>query len=495
MAAQTSLELLVRLDLVLYCSCSHRKVAMRLILLPRLRRLLLSFVICSAVVPQIVICQGGWKNLPRILKRIAPPSFPQRDFPITSFGAVGDGTTDCSGAFKQAIDKCTRTGGGRVVVPKGIYLTGAIHLKSNVNLYVAKEAVIRFSTNPNHYLPVVFTRWEGTECMNYSALIYAFEQENIAVTGDGTLDGQGSDETWWSWKGSRGPGANNQNQNDARKKLLEMGDRGAPVKDRVFGDGSYLRPNFFQPYRCKNILVSGVTFKNSPMWFLNPVLCRNVSVIGVTTQGHGPNNDGCDPESCTDVLIKQCTFDNGDDCIAIKSGRNNDGRRVNVPSENIVVQGCTMKDGHGGVVIGSEVSGSVRNVFAEDCSMDSPILDRVLRIKTNAVRGGIIENIYVRNIKVGQVAEAVLKIDFFYEEGDKGAFTPIVRNIEMENVESGKSQFGVWIRAYERSPVTHVLLTHCVFRNVAEPNVLDNVKDLSLINVQTLYGQNPKSLK
>jgi len=443
----------------------------------------------------LCFAQTGWDAVPAILKRIAPPVFPQRDFKVTSFGAVGDCTTDCSSAFRQAISKCSAEGGGRVVVPKGTYLVGAIHLKSNVNLYISKDATIRFSTDPKDYLPVVFARWEGVECMNYSALIYAFEQENIAVTGEGVLDAQASDANWWSWKGNRANSAGKPNQNEARKKLVEMGEKDVPLKDRLFGDGSYLRPNFFQPYRCKNVLVEGVTFKNSPMWFLNPVLSKNVSIIGVTTEGHGPNNDGCDPESCTDVLIKNCTFDTGDDCIAIKSGRNNDGRRVNVASENIVIQGCTMKDGHGGVVIGSEVSGSVRNVYAEDCSMDSPNLDRVLRIKTNAVRGGVIENVFMRNVKVGQVAEAVLKIDFYYEEGDKGQFTPIVRNVEMKNVESGKSQFGIWIRAYDRSPATNISLDHCTFRDVAEPNVLDNVKNLSLINVETKYRANEKKSK
>ena len=468
---------------------------MRLCRSTRAVALFLVLLFCPSISRHVGFSQVGWEAVPSILKRITPPVFPQKDFDVTSFGAVGDGATDCSSAFKKAIEKCSADGGGRVVVPKGVYLVGAIHLKNNVNLHVTKEATIRFSTDPNKYLPVVFARWEGIECMNYSALIYAFEQETIAVTGEGVLDGQGSDASWWSWKGTRANTADNPNQNDARKRLVEMGEKGVPVKDRVFGDGSYLRPNFFQPYRCKNVLVEGVTFKNSPMWFLNPVLCKNVSVLGVTTAGHGPNNDGCDPESCSDVLIKNCTFDTGDDCIAIKSGRNNDGRRVNVPSENIVVQGCAMKDGHGGVVIGSEVSGSVRNVYTEDCSMDSPNLDRVLRIKTNAVRGGVIENVFMRNVKVGQVKEAVLKIDFYYEEGDKGSFTPIVRNVEMKNVESGGSQFGIWIRAYDRSPATNISVDHCVFKNVAEPNVLDNVKDLSLIDVQTIYQSDAKKVK
>jgi polygalacturonase len=425
---------------------------------------------------------AGWDEVPRIMERIKPPVFPKKDFDVTSFGAIGDGATDCSKAFEKAITKCNSEGGGRVVVPKGVFLTGAIQLKSNVNLYLAKEAVIKFSTDSKKYLPVVLTRWEGVECMNYSALIYAFEQENIAVTGKGILDGQGSENSWWNWKKGK---SDEQLQTPARKRLIEMGEKGVPVSERVFGDGSFLRPNFFQPYRCKNILVEGVTFKDSPMWFLHPVLCKNISIIGVTIEGQGPNNDGCDPESCTDVLIKNCYFNNGDDCIAIKSGRNNDGRRVNVPTENVIVQG--------GVVIGSEISGSVRNVFAEDCVMNSPELDRALRIKTNAMRGGIIENIYMRNVKVGQVAEAVVKVDFYYEEGDKGEFTPIVRNVEVLNVESKKSKFAVWIRAYHRSPATDIRIENCTFNDVAEPNVLDNVKGLSLLNVSMTMKSEKKS--
>ena len=169
------------------------------------------------------------------------------------------------------------------------------------------------------------------------------------------------------------------------------------------------------------MLIEGVTIVNSPMWEIHPVLCQNVTVRDVSIGSHGPNNDGCDPESCRDVLIEGCMFDTGDDCIAIKSGRNDDGRRVNVPSENVIIRNCTMKDGHGGVVIGSEISGGVRNVFAEHCRMDSPHLDRALRLKNNAVRGGVVEDIYMRDVTVGQVAEAVLTIDFFYEEGDSGS--------------------------------------------------------------------------
>ncbi|MCX6138718.1 MAG: glycoside hydrolase family 28 protein [Ignavibacteriales bacterium] len=453
------------------------------------KRLSLIFLFLAAtlcLLPVTSPCEErGWAQVSSILARINPPTFPDKDFDIPAYGAVTDGKTDCSSAIASAIKACSASGGGRVIVPAGSFLSGAIHLKSNVNLHLMKGSTIAFSTNPQKYLPLVYCRWEGVECMNYSPLIYAFEQENIAVTGEGTLDGQASNENWWSWKGNKEAGSGKPNQGEARKKLNGMGEKGISVSDRVFGEGSYLRPNFFEPYRCKNILVQGVTFKNSPMWFLNPVLCTNVSVLEVKTIGNGPNNDGCDPESCTDVLIRNCYFDNGDDCIAIKSGRNNDGRRVNVPCENIIVQGCTMKDGHGGVSIGSEISGCVRNVFIEDCVMDSPHLDRALRIKTNAVRGGVVENVFMRNISVGQVAEAVIKIDFYYEEGDKGDFTPIVRNVKVENVQCNKSQFGVWIRAYDRSPATGIWLENCAFSNVAEPDVLENIREFTSLNVKS----------
>jgi polygalacturonase len=448
--------------------------------------LLTVFAILASCSWQTARTEQGWDTLPKILEKIRAPEFPLRDFDITEFGAVGDGSTDCTEAIKNAIERCNASGGGRVLVQKGVFLTGAIHLQSNVDLYVAKGATIRFSTDPSKYLPVVYTRWEGVECMNYSPLIYAYEQENIAITGEGVLDGQGAPETWWSWKGSKEHGwiEGKPSQNAARKQLLEMGEQGIPVHQRLFGAASYLRPNFVQPYKCKNVLIEGATFKNSPMWFIHPVLCENVSVLNVTVEGLGPNNDGCDPESSKDVLIRNCYFNTGDDCIAIKSGRNADGRRVDIPSENIIVQECKMKEGHGGVVIGSEMSGGVRNVYAERCTMDSPNLERALRIKTNSVRGGVVENVFMRNVKVGQVADAVLRINFFYEEGDAGQFVPVVRRVEMENVESDKSRYAIWIKAYDRSPATDVRIKDCTFNSVSESNVIESVAGLSLINVK-----------
>jgi len=421
------------------------------------------------------LAYAGWEQVPRILSRINAPRFPNQDFNITDYGAVGNGQTDCTESFSKAISAAHKAGGGRVVVPAASFLTGAIHLKSNVNLYVSEGAVIKFSVDPQKYLPVVYSRFEGIECMNYSPLIYAFGQENIAITGKGTLDGQAGNDNWWRWK---------KTQSDDVKAQRNQGETGLLVQERIFGAGKNLRPNMIQPYKCKNILIEGLTIRNSPMWHIHPVLSTNVTVRNVKVIGHGPNNDGCNPESCRDVLIENCYFDTGDDCIAIKSGRNNDGRRVNVPSENIVIRNCRMKDGHGGVVIGSEMTGGARNIFAENCTMDSPNLERALRIKTNSVRGGTVENVYLRNITIGQVAEAVVKINFLYGEGDTGDYPPTVRNINLENTTSKKSKYALSISGYDRSPITGIHLKNCIFDNVDKPNVLVGVGKLILQNVK-----------
>jgi polygalacturonase len=426
-----------------------------------------------------------WLERDKILARIRPPVFPAREFDITKFGAAGDGKTDCTAAFRKAIAACAQAGGGRVVAPEGSYLTGPVHLRSNVNLHVSKGATLLFSTDPGKYLPPVFTRWEGIECMNYSPLIYAFEQQDIAVTGEGVLDGQAGNRFWWPWKGRANFGwkKGEPNQDAARDRLIAMAEKRAPVPERVFGNQDCLRPQFIQPYRSKNVLIEGLTIRNSPMWEIHPVLCTNVTVRGVTVVSHGPNNDGCNPESCRDVLIENCVFDTGDDCIALKSGRNEDGRRLAAPIENVIVRGCTMKDGHGGVTIGSEISGDARNIFAENCKMDSPNLDRVLRIKTNAMRGGVVENIYMRNVEVGQVADAVVHVDFYYEEGDKGPHLPVVRNIDVRNLSCKKSRYAVYLRGFPKAPIRGVRIEQCTFDNTAKANVAENVEALSFTKV------------
>src|SRR5690606_27625968 len=234
----------------------------------------------------------------------------------------------------------------------------------------------------------------------YSPFIYAYGEENIAITGKGLLDGNADKKNWWIWKGQwqHGWKEGMPEQSRDRKALYAMMQQKTDPRTRIFGEGHFLRPNLVQPFNCKNVLISGVKMINSPMWFINPVLCENVTIEGVTVASHGPNNDGCDPESCKNVLIKDCYFDTGDDCIAIKSGRDEDGRGIGRPAENHIIEGCDMKDGHGGVVIGSEIAGGARNIFAVNCRMDSENLDRILRIKTSSSRGGTIENIFMKDI-------------------------------------------------------------------------------------------------
>lgn len=414
-----------------------------------------------------------------ILARIVAPKFAPRDFPITAFGAVAE--ADCTAALAKAVAACHQAGGGRVVVPAGIWLTGAIHLQSNVNLHLAEGSTLRFNPEPAKYLPLVLTRFEGIECMNYSPLIYALDQENVAITGSGILDGSATWETWWAWNNSET--GRPTWQVAARQRLDQEGTAGVPVGKRVYGEGSFLRPNFIQPYRCKNVLIEGVTIINSPMWEIHPVLCENVTVRGVTVRSLGTNNDGCDPESCRDVLIEACVFETGDDCIAIKSGRNNDGRRIGVPSENIVIRRCTMKDGHGGVTIGSEISGSVRNVFVSDCEMDSPNLDRALRFKSNAVRGGVIEKIYVRDVKIGRVARAALSIEFDYEEGANGPHKPVLRDVFIERISSQSSGSVAIITAFPGAVIENVRVKDCTFLGVAAADLLKHSGSLSWENV------------
>lgn len=426
-----------------------------------------------------------WDMAKLIRARIKMPEIPDQEFVITDFNAVGDGQTDCTQAIADAIGAASAAGGGRVIVPGGVFATGPVHLESRINLHLEKGSKLSFIPEPDRYLPAVFTRWEGVELMGLSPLIYAFGKTDIAITGEGTLDG-GADEThWWPWKGIGKDKSNEsgRNQNAARTKLFSDAESGVPPEGRYYADGAYLRPPFIQTYHCENVLIEDVTIINSPFWLIHPVLSTSVVVRGVTCHSMGPNSDGCDPESCKDVLIENCIFDTGDDCIAIKSGRNADGRRVGVPSENIIVSHCEMRAGHGGVVMGSELSGGIRNVFVENCRMSSPDLERGIRIKTNALRGGGVENLNVREIEVGTVGDLVV-INFFYEEGENGPHKPLVQGIDIRDVHCGNAERVMDLRGFEHAPIRDVKLTNVTVDSVAQPSRISHVDSLVLENVK-----------
>ncbi|HJQ37488.1 MAG TPA: glycoside hydrolase family 28 protein [Thermoanaerobaculia bacterium] len=426
--------------------------------------------------PEARTTPDPWTALPVI----TPPNIPRKDFLVKK------------GNIAKAIDAAYKSGGGRVIIPAGDYETAPIHLKSRIELHVSKGATLRFTRDTSKY-PLVLTRWEGVELMNYTPLIYALDCEDIAVTGEGTLDGQADAEHWWPWKGVNTAVRADVTKNNTdpapqladRNALFKMGQDGVPVAERVFGQGHFLRPSFIEPYRCRNVLIEGLTILNAPFWVTHPTLCTNVTVRGITVNSHGPNNDGCDPESCRDVLIEDCVFDTGDDCIALKSGRNNDGRRLRTPVENVIIRNCQMKDGHGGITIGSEISGGARNIFAEKCRLDSPNLERGLRLKTNTVRGGIIENVYVRDIEIGTVKLAPIEIDLRYEPPESGPFIPEVRNITVERLRSQKSKHALYIRGLEQAPVRNIAIRDSAFRGVAQGHVIEGAVDLTLERVIT----------
>lgn len=431
----------------------------------------------------------------KIINSIKTPEFQDKTFNILDFGAVSDGETLNTEAIAKAIDSCRNAGGGKVIIPSGKFLTGPIHLKSNINLHLEEGAEVLFSNNHKDYLPVVHTSYEGQELMNYSPLIYAYKEKNIAVTGKGIFNGQASNTNWWPWcsKETYGyiEGTPQQKDDHNLPRLWEMAENNTPVSERVFGEGYQLRPLFIQPFECENVLIQGVTFTNAPFWVIHPIKCNYVRVDGVTVNSHGPNNDGCDPEYSKNVHITNCVFNTGDDCIAIKSGRNNDGRRVNIPSENIVVENCDMKDGHGGVVMGSEISAGVRNVFVRNCKMDSPELDRAIRIKTNTLRGGFVENVFVKNIQVGQVKESVLKINTYYGiyGTQEGKFMPTIKNIHLEDitVENG-GKYGILIKGRAEYPVQNVTLTNVHIKNAKTDLSVENSEPI-IFNNTTINGK------
>lgn len=422
-----------------------------------------------------------WAQADSVARNIQLPVTGDSIFLITEFGASTKGEALANAqAINDAIDAANAAGGGKVVVPYGQWLTGPITLKSHVNLVVESGATLLFSTNRNHYLPIVRTRWEGIDCYNVRPLIYANNATDIAITGEGTIDGQASNENWWYSCGAKRFGwkegmlrTDNKNTFTGRPLLGKMEQEKVDVEKRKMGIIDALRPQLINFYECQRCLIEGVTLRNSPFWVVHPCFVDHFTLRDVVIISHGPNSDGCDPESSSNVLIENCYFDTGDDCIAIKSGRNNDGRAIDRRSENMIVRHCKMKNGHGGVVVGSEITSGYKNLWVEDCDMDSPELERVIRIKTNTCRGGVIENIFVRNIRVGECKEAVLKInlDYWPREVCNRIYPPTVRNVQLENVTSKKSKYGVmFVGLEDKANIQDISIKNCSFSGVADGN-------------------------
>jgi len=379
-------------------------------------------------------------------------------FLITEFGAVKGDKQKTSEAIARAISKANKEGGGIVVIPEGEWLTGKVHFKSNVNLHIDRNATLLFSGNPADYLPAVHSSWEGMECYNYSPLIYAYQCSNIAITGEGEIKAEMS--TWKTWF-TRPRG-----HLESIKRLYNLAWNRTPVEERqMVNDTANLRPQFIQFNRSENILIEGITITNSPFWTIHPYLSKNVVIRKIKVYAHGHNNDGVDPEMSQNVLIEDCLFDQGDDAIAIKSGRNPEGWRLKTPSKNIVIRNCTVKNGHQLVAIGSELSGGIENVLVENCTViDGAKLNHLLFIKTNERMGGYVKNIYARKLKAGKIDLGILGIetDVLYQWRSlvptyEKRLTPI-KNIFLEDIAASDVKFVSRILGQKELPVQTVTI-------------------------------------
>jgi polygalacturonase len=405
-----------------------------------------------------------WADVPALVAAIQAPRIPARIFSLADFGAKGDGATDTLPAINRAIEQCARAGGGKIVVPKGEYLVnGPIHLQSNLELHLDDGATLRFSGNPADFLPLVTVRWEGTLLQNYSPLIYARGAHDIAITGQGIIDGNARREfTGWLKR-----------QDPAQARLRKMGAEGAPMAERQFGEGSFLRPSMLQPFECTRVLIEGVTLRDSPFWVVHPTFCTDVTVRGITVDSDALNNDGCDPDSCRNVLIEDCTFRTGDDGIALKAGRDADAWRDGRVTERVVIRRCHFQSKINSLCIGSEMSAGVRGVFMEDCDVEGG--ESCIYFKSNRDRGGFIENVRARRIHVGVSRAALVRFETNYHSYRGGNAPTTFRDFVIEDVTCGDAMaYGVYASGTEDSPIREVVLNRVTIAKAREPVFLRN---------------------
>jgi beta-xylosidase len=406
----------------------------------------------------------------QIVAGIARTSFPERDIYIRCPASEGERNALSRRLLQQAIDSCSLSGGGRVVVGEGVYpLNGNLILKSNVNLHLKEGACLLFSGKSDDFLPVVQTRWEGTELYGHSPMIYAYHADNIAITGKGTIDAQGGLE-FAAWAGIEAPD---------RDRLREMGEKLVPIRERVFGKGTVLRPSCIQPLGCSRVLIEGVTIKNAPFWVIHLLYCDNAIVRGVTIDSHYPNNDGCDPESTSNVLIEDCVFRTGDDAVAIKSGRDADGRAIGRASRNIVIRNCLFQSECNGLCIGSEMSGGVENVYMEHIRIGT--VKNAIYFKSNRDRGGYIRNVQVNQISVERSKGAILRFEANYFGYRGGNHATQYENFRIRNVRANLSDhYAVFMDGYEEKPIKDIVIEHFHVKQAAHPYYLKCTRDILL---------------
>lgn len=407
-----------------------------------------------------------------IVKRIQLPVIPAYQINVLKLGAKGDSITDNKKVFDKAMALCKKNNGGTIIVPKGIYkINGPIHFVSNVNLKIEKGAKVKFSDNPKDYLPLVLTSWEGTMLYNYSPLIYANNCTNIALTGEGIIDGEGG-KIWKTFKAKESEGKN---------RSREMNHNSTPISERKFGEGYFLRPQMIQFLNCKNILAENIRIENSPFWCMHLLKSESITIRGISYKSLNHNNDGIDPEYAKDVLIENVNFDNGDDNVAIKAGRDHEGRtNAATPSENIVIRNCNFKGLHG-VVIGSEMSAGVRNVFVENCKT-AGYLKRGIYLKTNADRGGYIKDIFVRNIKLDEVEDCLYITANYHGEG-KG-FQSDISNVHFSNITCNKaSESGIVIQGFADKKIRNISLKNIEIKSAKNALSNENAEDVLMTDV------------
>ncbi len=411
----------------------------------------------------------------------------QRSYDVTKYGARNDSSKLATKAIANAIAAASKAGGGTVYFPAGKYLTGAIHLKSNITIFIDAGAELHFSDNFDDYLPMVQSRYEGVDVMSFSPLFYAYKAENISIIGRGLINGHGK--KWWDYALTFYKNQTKRNKYqllfDSLNKNILLPDDPTQMKR------GFLRPPFIQPLYCKNVLIEGITITNSPFWTVTPEFCENVTIKGVTIDNpKSPNTDGINPSSCRYVHISDCHISVGDDCITIKSGKDLPGRTKATPAENYTITNCTMLSGHGGVVIGSEMSGDVKKITISNCVFDGT--DRGIRIKTTRGRGGVVEDIRIDNIVMKNIKAQAIVLDMEYSRTQPEPVserTPRFRNIRFSNITAYTKQ-AVYINGLDEMPVSEISLSDVVFE--AETGItIRNGKDIELHNVRVNVKTGP----